>query len=202
GQLEWQVTGQTAGHLQLTGSGDLQSLQLAQLDISGGPGDISANADVTWAPALDVRAHVEGSHINPGAVVPEVPGDFSLVADIRAGQQGKTVTAHVYTLTAEGRLRGQPLQLDAELAYLGDHVNIARFDLDYAQATADIDGRLGWTPDAALDLRWAVHADDLSGLWPTLAGSLQTEGTARGTVSAPSIDAVLAANGIEYGDYG
>src|SRR5699024_6453345 len=56
GQLQWQVTGQTAGQLDLKGSGDLQSFHLAQLQTRGGPGDIDVQGDMAWAPELEVSA--------------------------------------------------------------------------------------------------------------------------------------------------
>src|SRR5699024_7720084 len=111
GRLDWQVVGQTAGQLQLSGAGDMQSFQLEQLEISGGPGHITATADVAWAPHLKAQAHVQGRHINPGAVVADIPGDFDLQTDIRAEQVDEAITAHIDTLAADGHLRDQPLQL-------------------------------------------------------------------------------------------
>src|SRR5699024_2720402 len=116
GDMGWRVAGQAAGQLALAGSGDLQSFKLARLHVSGGPGDIRARADVTWTPALQATAHIEGAHINPGAIIADVPGDFALTADIRAGQDSAgALTAHVDTLQAEGTLRGQPLRLQGQL---------------------------------------------------------------------------------------
>lgn len=200
GVMQWQVAGQAAGQLQITGSGDMQSFHLAKLQISGGPGHIVARADIRWAPKLAVTAHIEGHHINPGAIVPKVPGDFSLVADIRAGEHNGVMTAHVEMLKAKGTLRGQPLALHAELAYLGDHVVIDRFNLTYGETTATVAGRVGWKPDAVLDLHWEIDSNDLSGLWPTLAGTLHTTGTVSGTVAAPSVEATLTARHLEYTD--
>src|SRR5699024_7717562 len=73
GDMGWRVAGQAAGQLALAGSGDLQSFKRARLQVSGGPGDMRARADVTWAPALQATAHIEGAHINPGAIIADVP---------------------------------------------------------------------------------------------------------------------------------
>lgn len=202
GHMQWQVADQAAGQLQLAGTGDLQSFQLEKLSITGGPGDISAHAKVAWAPELAIEAHVEGTHINPAAIVPEVPGDFALTADVEVKQNEQgAILAHVNTLTAQGQLRGLPLQLDGQLAYLGDHIKISQLALDYGQTHVKVSGRAGWTPDAKLALQWSIASKDLSQLWPKLAGTLKTTGRGEGTVSAPSIDATLTARDIKYNDY-
>lgn len=198
--LAWQVVGQTAGKLSLDGRGSMEAFELARLDISGGPGEINGNASIRWAPALDVNAHLEGKNINPGAVVADVPGDFDLVADLRAKQDGERIVADIDKLTARGSLRRQPLRLDAKARYLGDHVLVERFDLVSGATDAKISGRFGWTPDAALDGRWTIDSSDLSTAWPTLAGSLQSRGTVKGRVSAPNVDATLAARNIAVDD--
>ncbi len=196
--LAWQVVGQTAGKLSLDGQGTMETFDLANLSITGGPGDISGNARVRWAPALDVTAHLEGAGINPGAIVADVPGDFDLVADIRAKQDGETLTATVDKLTANGSLRGQPLKLNAKARYLGDHVLIDDFTLVSGATTAKIGGRFGWTPNAALDGNWDIDSTDLSTAWPTLAGRLNTQGTAKGRVSAPNVNATLDGSNIAF----
>ncbi|HLQ85455.1 MAG TPA: translocation/assembly module TamB domain-containing protein [Salinisphaeraceae bacterium] len=200
GALDWQVSGQAEGHLELAGSGDRDSFVLSQLAISGGPGTINATADVAWAPALAISAHVEGQHINPGAIVADMPGDFSLLADIRARQDDDGLTAHVDQLSAQGKLRGQPLQLEAELAYLADRIDITQLQLAYGAAKADVSGQLGLTPAAPLALDWSLAADDLATLWPGLTGTLQTQGSTSGTLGTPSVDATLDARSIEYED--
>ena len=198
--LAWQVVGQTEGRLSLNGTGTMSSFNLAQLDISGGPGDISGNADVVWAPALDVVAHLQGRGINPGAMVADVPGDFDLDADVRAQQNGDVLTATVDKLTANGTLRNQPLRLNARAQYAGDHVVVETFDLVSGATNANISGRFGWTPDAQLDGRWAIDSSDLSTLWPTLAGTLDTSGTVKGRVKAPQVQATLAADDIVFAE--
>ncbi|WP_423822351.1 translocation/assembly module TamB domain-containing protein [Salinisphaera sp. SPP-AMP-43] len=195
--LNWQVVGQTAGKLAANGSGSLKAFDLKSLDISGGPGHITGHAQTQWSPKLDVTAHLEGRDINPGAVVADVPGDFDLNADVTARQVGQAIHAQIETLTAHGSLRNQPLDLNAKAQYLGDHVNVDTLHLVSGAATADVQGRFGWTPGAQLDGRWSVHSDDLSTLMPGLAGRLATDGRVSGRFEAPSIKADLTARGID-----
>ncbi|WP_348761606.1 translocation/assembly module TamB domain-containing protein [uncultured Salinisphaera sp.] len=197
-RLDWQVVGQTAGTLAAEGSGSTEAFKLAQLTVDGGPGTIRANADARWAPALDVTAHVEGSHINPGAIVADVPGDFDLVTDVSASQpKDGTLTATVKKLTANGSLRGQPLDLNARAKYLGDHVNVDTLHLVSGAATADVKGTFGWTPNAALNGQWSIHSTDLGTIMPGLAGRLDTEGQVKGRVKAPIANATLTADDID-----
>lgn len=198
--LLWQVVGQTDGKLALNGSGSTKAFDLKSLDISGAPGHITGHAQTQWAPKLDVSAHLEGQHINPGAIVKDVPGDFNLNADVTAQQVGKAIHANVDTLTAHGSLRHQPLDLKAKLAYLGDHLQVDTLHLVSGKATADVSGRFGWTPEQPLNGRWSIHSSDLSTIMPGLAGSLQTEGKVTGEVKAPNVVATLKANNIDAFD--
>lgn len=198
--LLWQVVGQTDGKLALNGSGSTKAFELKKLDVSGGPGHITGHAQTQWAPKLDVAAHLQGEHINPGAIVKDVPGDFDLKADVTARQVGDAIHAQVDTLTAHGSLRHQPLDLKAKLAYLGDHVLVDTLHLVSGKATADVSGRFGWTAQQPLDGRWSIHSTDLSTIMPGLAGNLQTEGRVTGKVIAPNVVATLAARNIDAFD--
>lgn len=198
--LAWQVVGQTEGKLSFDGTGTMKSFKLAQLAISGGPGEITGKADVVWAPALDVTAELHGRGINPGAIVADVPGDFDLDADVRARQTDDVLTATVDKLTANGSLRNQPLRLNAKAQYVGDHVVVDTFELVSGATTASVSGRFGWAPDARLDGRWSIDSSDLSSVWPTLGGTLETEGTAKGQVAAPNVQATLSARNIVFAE--
>lgn len=195
--LVWQVVGQTQGKLAAKGSGSLKAFDLKSLDISGGPGHITGQAQAQWSPKLDVNAHLQGSHINPGAIVANVPGDFNLDADVTARQTGQAIHADLKTLTAHGSLRHQPLDLKAKAKYLGDHVNVDTLHLVSGPATADVTGTFGWTPDAKLDGRWSIHSNDLSKIMPGLAGSLSTDGRVSGRFKAPDARAKLTARDVE-----
>jgi len=198
--LLWQVVGQTDGKLALNGSGSTKAFDLKTLDISGAPGHITGHAQTQWAPKLDVVAHIEGQHINPGAIVKDVPGDFNLKGDVTAQQVGDAIHANVDTLTAHGSLRGQPLDLKAKLQYLGDHVLVDTLHLVSGKATADVSGRFGWAPQQPLNGKWSIHSTDLSTIMPGLAGSLQTDGRVTGKVIAPNVVATLAARNIDAFD--
>jgi translocation and assembly module TamB len=196
-RLLWKVVGQTDGKLALNGTGSTKAFDLKSLDISGAPGHITGHAKTQWSPKLDVAAHLEGQHINPGAIVKDVPGDFDLDADVTAQQVGKAIHANVDKLTAHGSLRHQPLDLKAKLAYLGNHVLIDTLHLVSGKATADVSGRFGWVANQPLDGRWSIHSTDLSTIMPGLAGSLQTEGHVNGTVKAPNVVAKLKADNVD-----
>ncbi len=199
--LAWQVVGQTQGKLAAKGAGSLKAFDLKSLDISGGPGHITGHAQTQWSPKIDVTAHLEGSHINPGAIVANVPGDFNLNADVTATQVGKQIHADLKSLTAHGSLRHQPLDLKAKAQYRGDHVNVDTLHLVSGAATADVNGTFGWTPNAKLDGQWSIHSSDLSTIMPGLAGSLQTDGRVSGRFKAPDITAKLTARHLDaYGN--
>lgn len=195
--LVWKLVGQTQGKLTARGSGSLQAFDLKSLDISGAPGHITGRATARWKPKLDVTAHLQGSHIDPGAVVANMAGDFNLRTDITAQKVGHVIHAHVKQLSAHGSLQHHPLDLKAQLNYLGKRVDVDKLHLVYGATTADVKGDFGWTPDAKLDVQWAIHSKDLSKLTGKLAGSLNTEGRVTGRFKTPNVRATLKARGLE-----
>jgi translocation and assembly module TamB len=84
--------------------------------------------------------------------------------------------------------------LNAQARYAGDHIDVEHFKLVSGATTARIHGFFGLTRSAKLDGRWSIHSSDLSTLWPTLAGSLASQGRVSGRVAAPNIQARLEAN--------
>lgn len=198
--LDWQVAGQAAGHLAVAGSGTMQSFDLKSFKASGGPGDIHGHGQLQWSPQLHVTAHLAGEHINPGAIVAKLPGDFALKADVSVGSGSQGYNAQIKQLTAHGSLRHQPLDVHARLDYQGDHVVIHRFDLKSGSATAHATGRFGWTPGARLDGRWSMDAAHLSTILPGLHGRLSSQGQVTGSFDAPDIKATLS--GHDLAGYG
>lgn len=198
--LTWQVAGQSQGKLMLRGNGSPEAFHLTKLDVSGGPGHITGHAKARWSPALEVAAHLQGSHINPGAILAKAPGDFSLVVDVNASRKNGVLNAQVRKLEAHGSLRHQPLDLNAKLAYTGDEVKIDTLHLATGSTTADVSGLFGWKPDAKLNGKWSIHAPDLSSLLPTIAGSIQSEGQVQGSVSEPELQIRLKASDIKARD--
>ncbi|MCB1674801.1 MAG: translocation/assembly module TamB domain-containing protein [Halioglobus sp.] len=198
GRITWQVIGQARGELRLRGKGTLESFELARLSVSGGPGEISGNAAVTWSPALQARAHLRGHSINPGAVLADLPGDFDLAIDVSASQDSEGLRADISKLTADGTLRGQPLHLDAGGHYLGDALFVQHFKLIVGASTADISGRFGLASDALLDGRWTIESTDLATAWPALTGRLHSRGELTGSVAAPKVQATLSAGDLGF----
>lgn len=199
--LDWRMVGQTRGSLAARGTGDLESFNLEALTINGDLGRITGHAKTRWAPELDVDAHLEGKGINPGAVLPDMPGNFDLALDVGARQKGDQIHADLRRLNAKGQFRHQPLNLSAKAQYLGDHVHVDRMHLDSGPAVAEIAGTFGWLPNSRLDGHWSIHSSDLSRLMPGLGGELQTEGRVSGLFKAPNIQAQLKArNLLAYGN--
>lgn len=199
GELQWAVAGQAPGRLRLAGQGNLESLRLDELAVSGAPGRLLGEGQVRWAPALAASLRLEGEQVNPGALLPAWPGalDVQLAAQADAGAGG--FTAEISRLHINGSLRQQPLTVALRAAVQPQRVHIAELALAYGGNSASAKGLAGWG-DTDWDLAWQIEAPALADLPLPVAGSLAGSGVIRGELPRPSVRAQL--HGEELSAYG
>lgn len=197
--LGWQLPEQDAGRLQLAGTGNLSSLRLSTITVSGGPGRVDGDAHVVWAPALDAELRLAGDNVNPGAIQAAWPGDLSLDLHATAAMPDGALTARVETLAVDGQLRNVPVRVDAAAGYRPDHVDIDRLLLEAGGNRVTANGLLGLaqTPSA---LDWTLEAPTLDRLAPfgvALDGSARGEGRVSGTLDALRVNAEVSGSDLE-----
>lgn len=191
------VPGQTGGHVRVGGRGDRGSVALDTIDIETLRGRIQGHARAAWKPALAFDAKLSGRGIDPGVLLPEWPGRVDFRVDAEGKRTSAGLRADVHTLTASGRLRGQPLRVNAQGSYAAGGLELARLDAALGNSRVRARGHVGKT----LNLSWDAHSDDLAKLLPQLAGSLDAEGRVRGTVAVPRVSVTASGRGLSYADY-
>lgn len=197
--LGWQLPEQDAGRLQLAGTGDLSSLQLSTIAVSGGPGRVTGEARVAWAPALDAELRLTGDNVNPGAIQTAWPGNLSLDLHATAAMPDGTLTARVETLAVDGQLREVPVRVDAAAGYRPDRIDLDRLLLEAGGNLLTANGRLGLAQTAS-SLDWTLDAPALNTLAPfgaALDGAAVGEGRVSGTLQALRISADLSGSDLE-----
>jgi translocation and assembly module TamB len=166
-------------------------LQLDVLD-----GHVGGTATVSWQPSLQASLRLDGNDVDPAAFSPDWPGrlDFRLRADADVGQD-ETV-ARLETLTVNGELRGETLNVESQGAYeTGEFVlDRLRAELGASRITAH-----GKYSDTA-SLQWRIASDDLGELLPSATGEVTSEGSLSGAPPRLGINATLHASGLGYQD--
>lgn len=193
-EAELGVPNQADGRVVLAGTGDDGSFTFSAIDIATLEGTLRGTADVAWAPELAGRIDLEGRGLNPGGLAGAWPGSIDLT--IRgAGRMAESgPTARVETLRAQGRLRGQPLELDARGVYADDQLELETFALRSGRSDVRADGRIG--DELAVD--WSITSEDLGTLLPSAGGSLQGHGNVSGPLTAPRVTAEVSGSDLSY----
>lgn len=183
--------GPPAGRLDIAGEGNLSAFSLESLALTGAPGTLTGQADVTWAPALDLSATLTGENLNPGVFAPDWPGDIALDLKATARQQADGLHARLERLTAEGELRSQPLSLEARARHAPDSTVLETLALTAGTTVLTASGKIL----DRLDLRFDLDAPDLATTVPGAEGRLQASGQVSGRPERPRLS--LQASGDE-----
>jgi translocation and assembly module TamB len=192
-EAEFILPGDVPLQAKVSGEGGRENLD-AELRLDVLDGHIGGTAAVSWQPSLQTSLRLEGNDVDPAAFSPDWPGrlDFRLRADADVGQY-ETV-ARLETLTVNGELRGETLNVESEGAYeSGDFVlDRLRADLGATRITA-----YGKYSDTA-SVQWQIASDDLGELLPSATGELVSEGSLSGAPPRLGINATLHASGLGY----
>ncbi|HLS83236.1 MAG TPA: translocation/assembly module TamB domain-containing protein [Arenimonas sp.] len=181
---------------QLTGEGNREALQLHQLDVSMPGGGGTGSGRLAWAPqpafALDLRLQ----DLDPGYVLPDLPGALSgrLQASAARNAAGQW-RAEGRLDRLRGRLRGLPVAGQAQLAWQDDHGRLdAELHLGGSHVLAA--GTVGRRYDLRLEARPLALADALP------PGGGRIEGWLRllGPADALDLEADLVGHALRWGD--
>jgi len=185
--------------IKVEGSGSLQEVRLAAVNIRTLDGEIEGQAEASWETALSWAAQLEIDQVNPGAYAADWPGVINgrISSSGRLEADGPRVEAIIEGV--DGRLRGYPIDASGRIQIAGRTVRIEDLVASSGPSTAKVDGALD---EAALDLSFDISSPDLASLLPQAGGSLSIRGQVEGTLEAPQIQAQLTAKNAEVAGQG
>ncbi|GAA3908707.1 translocation/assembly module TamB domain-containing protein [Halomonas cibimaris] len=180
----------------LTGSGDITHFAWAPLEVDTGDGRLQSRGRVEWLTPFNAEATLALEDINPQTFVESLEGRLSGSAEFNLRQTGDQWTINVPGINVDGTLQGYPLTLDAALdADSRLNMNIRR--LAFAQGNNRLTAS-GQVSQDALDLDADINLGELESISTELAGTLTGAVTARGSVSAPQIQADLRGDALRF----
>lgn len=198
GGLRWVLAGfEQEGRLRLGGQGNAESFNLKTLAVSGAPGTVKGNANIIWAPALNVDAELRGDNVNPGAIVAGWPGALDLELLAHVEQRPNGLLAQLKNLHIDGQLREQPLRVDARGRYTPKLSVIEKLQLLAGKTSLQAEGQIG----DQIDLSWTLDSDDLGTTLPGAGGELRGNGQVSGTLKSPRVQATLSGQDLAYVEY-
>lgn len=174
-------------------SGDLQQIHLPQLQVRAGQGKIDGQLTVGFAEAIRWDAQLQVSDFDPAYWVAELPGriagPISSKGQLLAGRLELTGD-----LDLQGRLRGQPAQLQAKVAGAGERWDVGALTMRLGDNRIDGSGLL----DQRLQGQLHIALNRLGQLWPGLQGRATGRLDLAGSLQAPQGKLSLDGQGLAF----
>jgi len=189
-RLETAIGGQNLpkSHWQALGKGNLNGLQLTNLQGQLLQGTLELIGQVTWQPALVWELSLQGDHLNLGQHWVAWPGQLALTAHSQGKLQNGHLNTHLEINQLQGTLRNYPLNFQTQLTIQDQQYLIKKFDFRSGKAYLTAAGELG----GSSKLHWELKIPELAIFLPAAKGSLTSQGEVNGPLTDPHLVANLS----------
>lgn len=179
------------------GTGSLDQLSSLWFQAGMIDGELKGEGSVSWKPSVRWDLSMSGTDLNPGLLHKEWPGSLAVAMSSSGRVEGGSPAFSVDIENLSGTLRGVPLGLQSGLAVIGDRYTLSDLELVSGPGRMTASGSLA----PSWDLKWQIHAADLSNLSGLAKGEMTGQGSLRGPGRAPRIIAQLQARHASFKDY-
>jgi translocation and assembly module TamB len=176
-------------------SGDLDQVSLPQVQLVAGQGRAEGVVRVGFAEGFDWQAMLQLRALDPGYWLAQMPGNLAgpLNTSGRFNAGALQATADI---DLNGRLRGQPAQLQVKGAGAGEQWQLERLLARMGDNRISGQGAL----DQRLRGQLELALPRLGQLWPGLQGQMQGQLSVAGTLQAPQGQLALSGERLVLGD--
>lgn len=183
------------GRAQAAGSGGFEQLVVETLKLAVAKSEVTGAARIDWTAAPLIDADLRVRNLDPGLFLADWPGRLNGTLRARTRIEPQTTGVRFELALRDSRLRGYPLELDAQGESRDRDLRLSRFAL--RSGTTRLDGHGQVTPP--FDVQATLDSPDLVALWPGLHGSAQLRAQLQGSLDAPRLVARGAAQQLEFG---
>ncbi|UZZ13450.1 translocation/assembly module TamB [Ectopseudomonas mendocina] len=176
-------------------SGDLGQVSLPQLQLVAGQGRAQGVLRLGFAEGIDWQAMLQLSELDPGYWLAEMPGNLGGPLNTAGSFNAGALQAQA-DIDLNGRLRGQPAQLQVQGAGAGEQWQLQRLLVRLGDNRVSGQGAL----DQRLRGQLELALPRLGQLWPGLQGQLQGQLALAGTLQAPQGQLALTGERLAFGD--
>ncbi len=183
-----------AGQWRLEGSGGLDALNVARLNVATLGGALEAHGKIAWQPEVSWNLRLVGEDLDPGKQWSEWPGQVGFQAASEGHWIGTSPEGQIRLGEVKGTLRGYAIDAHGNLAARGNAYQIPELELRAGSARVHVQGELAdrW------NLRLTFDAENLRCLLPGASGSLNGSAKLAGPRNAPQIEANLRGSKVVY----
>lgn len=176
-------------------SGDLGQVSLPQLQLVAGQGRAEGVVKVGFADGVDWQAMLQLSALDPGYWLAEMPGNLAGPLNTSGSFNAGALQANA-DIDLNGRLRGQPAQLQVQGAGSGERWQLERLLVRLGDNRISGQGAM----DQRLRGQLELALPRLGQLWPSLQGQIQGQLSLAGTLQTPQGQLALSGERLAFGD--
>ena len=183
----------TDARFELQGSGDLQTVSLEALRLSGANGELAASGHLLWD-AIRWDLAIKWRDLDPSVRWAGWPGRLRGQARL-VGHLAPEFEWSASGLEVAGTIRGHPLTATGNVAARPDE-----WDLDVAVRSGPNAVTAAGSVGDALRVEVSLDAPSSEVLWPELTGALHINAALGGTPSKPDLTGELIGRGLRWRD--
>lgn len=176
-------------------SGDLTQISLPQLQLVAGQGKLDGVLKLGFAEGIDWQAMLQLSDLDPGYWLAEMPGKLAGPLSSNGSIKDGAIRAQA-DIDLNGRLRGQPAQLQLQGGGAGEQWQLKRLQVQLGDNRVQGQGLL----DQRLRGELELALPRLGQLWPGLQGQVQGQLSVAGTLQAPQGQLKLTGERLAFGE--
>jgi translocation and assembly module TamB len=193
GWLDFQAAEFPEGRLQLSGAGNLESLEVQVHEGAVLGGTLAGEVSFGWTGQQPFQLALRARDIHTAALVEDFPGILS--AEFSAGGQLEPLAAEVEIQQLEGMLRKIPLIASGGFKFGEDRINVRSLEVTSGASKLTLDG----DPYAPEGIRFAADIEALSHFHDEFSGSLSSRGSISLNPDSPSLSGTLTAQQLLLG---
>ncbi|MCD2452171.1 translocation/assembly module TamB domain-containing protein [Methylicorpusculum oleiharenae] len=181
--------------LLLNGTGNAESLDIAELSLAPKSGSLTIKGHLSWADHFSYALDLLAKAINPAEFIADVPGSLNLDAATSGTLTDGKLSGDFTLNKLSGTLHKNPIEGAGKLAFKDDQLTIEKLHLQSGRNKLEADGLL---TQAKMQLEATLNAPVLASLWPGLGGSLIGKIDLTGNYQMPQIKLDLSGMDLKY----
>ena len=184
-------------NIQLTGAGDYDQVQLSRINTKSADGNINGKAEIKWTPEITWLFDGNVQRIKLAKYVPDWPAQFDAKLNYQGGYKNDSVHGTLNLHSLSGVLKNKKITASGQLQHIDQDINIQNILAQLGSNKIKANGKAS----PPFNLSWDINASKLQQLLPDLSGKLIANGTLKGTLEQPILNAKLDAENIKYQAY-